>query len=189
MHPLIPAFLFLLGACCLQDTEARQYDSVLTVPNGSPWGTWGKAHFCPKGHAKGFELKVEPFQGFWLFGDDTALNGIRLLCTDGTTIESSVGPWGTWTKAQLCSSNKMVSFSLRVEPQQHLLDDTAVNNVMFLCSDGTQLEGQGLSGGQFGPWSKSCNPKAICGLKTKMEEPRGKGDDTAVNDVEIYCCD
>uniref|UniRef100_A0A8C4JZV1 VMO1 protein n=1 Tax=Dromaius novaehollandiae TaxID=8790 RepID=A0A8C4JZV1_DRONO len=58
MHPLIPAFLCLLGSCCLQDTEARQYDSVLTVPNGSPWGTWGKAHFCPKGHAKGFELKV-----------------------------------------------------------------------------------------------------------------------------------
>ncbi|XP_010222890.1 PREDICTED: vitelline membrane outer layer protein 1-like [Tinamus guttatus] len=171
MHPLINAFLFLLGSCCLRGTEARQFESILTVPNGGLWGTWGKPHFCPKGYAKGFELKVESKQGFWLFGDDTALNGIRLLCTDGTTIESSVGRWGTWTKAQFCTSNKIISFSLRVESQQYLLDDTAANNVIFLCSDGTQLEGHGLSGGQYGPWSESCKSAAVCGLQTKNWPP------------------
>ncbi|NWI01954.1 VMO1 protein, partial [Tichodroma muraria] len=181
MQLLIPAILCLLGSCCLRGTEARQYESILTVPNGGPWGSWGHKQFCPSGYAKGFELKVQPFQGFWLFGDDTALNGVRLLCTDGTVIESSVGEL-------LCSSNKLVSFSLRVERWQYLLDNTAVNNVSFTCSNGTQLEGWGLSGGHFGPWSSSCTSGAVCGLQTKVEKPQGKWDDTALNDMRVFCC-
>ncbi|NWT82060.1 VMO1 protein, partial [Lanius ludovicianus] len=190
MQLLIPSILCLLGSCCLWGTESRQYESILTVPNGGPWGSWGHKQFCPTGYAKGFELKVSIhfFRGVWLFGDDTALNGVRLLCTDGTVIESSVGCWGNWTEAQLCSSNKLVSFSLRVERWQYLRDNTAVNNVRFACSNGTQLEGRGLLGGHYGPWSSNCTSGAICGLQTKVEEPQGKWDDTALNDMRVFCC-
>ncbi|XP_063996811.1 vitelline membrane outer layer protein 1-like [Pogoniulus pusillus] len=188
MQLLISAILYLLGSCCLCGMEAHKYESILTVPNGGPWGSWGHQQFCPSGYVKGFALKVDAYQGFWLFYDDTALNGIRLICGDGTVIESSVGRWGNWTKAQFCSSSKLVSFSLRVEKRRYLLDDTMANNVRFACSDKTKLEGLGSSRGHFGPWSNNCTSGAICGLQTKVQEPQGIWDDTTLNDVRLFCC-
>ncbi|NWQ78855.1 VMO1 protein, partial [Columbina picui] len=189
MQLLTLAILCLLGFYCPLGMASREYESILTVPNGGLWGSWGSPQFCRSGYAKGFAVKVDPYRGFWLFSDDTALNGIRLLCTDDTVIESSVGPWGNWTKAKVCPSNKLVSFSLRVQGRQYLGDDTAANNVRFTCSDGTELEACGLSGGRFGPWSSSCSSGAICGLQTKVEVPQGIWDDTALNDIRIFCCD
>uniref|UniRef100_A0A8D2PEC0 VMO1 protein n=1 Tax=Zosterops lateralis melanops TaxID=1220523 RepID=A0A8D2PEC0_ZOSLA len=164
MQLLLPAILCLLGSC-LGGTGARQYESILMVPNGGPWGSWGHKVTSPFFFASS---KVQPFQGFWLFGDDTALNGVRLLCTDGQRLDK----WGNWTKAQLCSSNRLVSFSLRVERWQYLWDNTAVNNFRFACSNGT------LS---------NCTSGAICGLQTKVEKPQGKWDDTALNDMRVCC--
>ncbi|XP_060542143.1 vitelline membrane outer layer protein 1-like isoform X2 [Pantherophis guttatus] len=84
----VSTILLLTISCCLWNTEARVYRYVLTVPNGNAWGHWGLREFCSRGYAHGFSLKVEAAQGN---KDDTALNGICLYCSDGRTIESTVG--------------------------------------------------------------------------------------------------
>ncbi|KAJ6654773.1 hypothetical protein lerEdw1_006559 [Lerista edwardsae] len=81
--------LFFILTCSLWVAKARQFNSVLFVPNGGRFGEWGPAQFCYKGHAVGFRLKVDPTLTEW---DATALNGISLFCNDGRRITSTFGP-------------------------------------------------------------------------------------------------
>ncbi|EMP39285.1 Vitelline membrane outer layer protein 1 like protein [Chelonia mydas] len=87
MGTSLHATLGLVLVCCLWGAWAQ---TKIEVTNGGIWGSWGEEETCPdKSFAIGFSLKVELPQ---LSGDDTALNGIRLLCSDGRTIQSDVGP-------------------------------------------------------------------------------------------------
>ncbi|XP_073681058.1 vitelline membrane outer layer protein 1-like [Garra rufa] len=174
----------------------RHYRSELMVLNGGKWGSWGDREMCPSGtYAAGFSLKVEESIGR---GDDTGLNGIRLHCInnfkglirsyhDYSTVQSDVGSWGRWTEIQWCPSGFLTAFQLRVEKSQGKGDDTAANNIKFKCSQGS-LQGEGTQWGDWGDWSQTCEGKGICGIKTQVEAPQGRGDDTALNDVRMYCC-
>ncbi|KAM4678381.1 vitelline membrane outer layer protein 1 homolog [Discoglossus pictus] len=165
---------------------------AISVTNGATWGSWGPVRWCPFGYkARGFSVKVE---GSQRKGDDTALNGIRLHCVSTTNnnqehkiISSDEGPWGSWSSPFWCLDSFPTSFALRVEPPQGRGDDTAANNIMFKCSNNHHLEGSGLSWGTYGPWSLSCI-YGICGIQTSVESSQGKGDDTALNDVQFSCC-
>ncbi|KAK2827581.1 hypothetical protein Q7C36_018507 [Tachysurus vachellii] len=185
-----------------QRTADRPFKSLLIVDNGQRWGTWGLKEMCPMGYyAAGFSLKVAGYWESLLIGDNTALNGIRLHCvnslkgsgpyTDYATVQSDTGSWGKWTDIQWCNSGMLKSFQLRVEPYQGTAwDDTAANNIKFKCSENdAEIKGAGMSWGDWGSWSDSCTGTGICGIQTMVEEPKGVGDDTALNDVRLYCCE
>nr|XP_056714856.1 vitelline membrane outer layer protein 1-like [Euleptes europaea] len=181
--------ILLLFCCCCRSTHDPSYCSAeIVVPNGGPWGYWGTVERCPSGYAIGFSLKIEPYQGSHVDNDDTSLNGIRLICSDGAFISSTVSKWGTWSGRYYCPrSGKMVAFSLRVEVPQGLGDDTAANNIKFLCEDQEELVGNSHEWGKFGPWSTECH-YGICGIQTRVEAEQGPNDDTALNDVVFCCC-
>ncbi|XP_036395738.1 vitelline membrane outer layer protein 1 homolog [Megalops cyprinoides] len=171
----------------------RNYSSVLTVQNGEQFGNWTWPEMCPEGfYAVGFSLRVEPNQ----YGlDDTALNGIRLYCSQPGdrsflyTIESHTGYFGDWSDPQWCPTGVLTSFQLRVEPHQGIFgDDTAANNIKFRCSSNPTLEGPGLDWGEYGHWSQECSNTGICGIETKMETYQYGLDDSSLNDVLFHCC-
>ncbi|KAK9402450.1 vitelline membrane outer layer protein 1-like [Crotalus adamanteus] len=157
--------------CCLWNIEAREYTMALSVPNGGNRGDWGQTTFCERGYAHGFSLKVEEKQGA---GDDTALNGIRLFCTDGTTIESKVGP--------------KVNCRKTVEEKQGTGDDTALNGIRLICTDGTKIESKV---GPWGTWTKEqfCYTGYLTSFSLRVEPPQKEGDDTAANNIQFTCSD
>uniref|UniRef100_A0A803SVR3 Vitelline membrane outer layer 1 homolog n=1 Tax=Anolis carolinensis TaxID=28377 RepID=A0A803SVR3_ANOCA len=185
MSPLYGILVFLILSFCLCNTDARKYNSVISVSNGGFWGEWEKPQFCSKGYAKGFSIKVEGNQGK---GDDTGLNGIRLHCTNGEVIQSKSGLQGKWSKIKYCPKGNLVSFSLRVEGNQGKGDDTAANNVQFMCRDGSVIAKHQTNRGRFGHWSRRCHSASICGIQTRVEAPQKQVDDTALNDVKFFCC-
>ncbi|XP_016103569.1 vitelline membrane outer layer protein 1-like [Sinocyclocheilus grahami] len=176
----------------------RHFVSLLMVRNGMNWGSWAQREFCPRGtYAAGFSLMVEELSfGLW---DNTALNGIRLHCISlfkdtqsdehDSFVQSHVGSWGQWTKIKWCPSGFLTAFQLRVESSQGIGDDTAANNIRFNCSGGSLLLGDGTHGGEWGNWSPSCQGRGMCGIMTRIEEKLKFGDDTALNDARMFCCD
>lgn len=164
--------------------------TTIEVDNGGKWGDWQEVKMCPHDfYAYGFSLRVERSQGK---GDDTALNGIRLMCKhitypiDDIVVESP-GIWGDWTTKHTCSDGYLDSFQLRVESSQGKGDDTAANNMNVHCSNGDILHGDGTGWGNWGRWSSRC-PNGVCGIQVRMEGRQGRGDDTALNDVKMICC-
>lgn len=175
---------------------SRPYQVVATIAgSGGPFGDWApNAEQCPTGQwMRGAALTIE--QSLGGRKDDTALNGIHLLC--GTVsdrgriheIRSRTGPWGTRRADRFCANGYVVGARLRIEPPQRSGDDTGGVDAEFRCENGDILSSDYKLG--WGNWSswKTCPPaSAICGIKTKVEGNQGSGDDTALNDAEFTCC-
>ncbi|XP_010569555.1 PREDICTED: vitelline membrane outer layer protein 1 homolog [Haliaeetus leucocephalus] len=129
-------------------------------------GDWAWLEMCPKGfYTSGVSFKVEPPQG--VMEDDTALNGIWLHCS------RSGDPSGGYTAES--QSGRLLS------------NEVATTSAHFACSDGHVLEGPGSAWGQWGGWSPRC-PRVVCGIQTQQDPAWGlKRDDTALNDLHLFC--
>ncbi|KAL4217960.1 Vitelline membrane outer layer protein 1 [Mactra antiquata] len=192
--------------CRVIATSCRIPTSPYRIIVFSPLGRQGEGTMTLTRH---HTFQIEPNQ---FFGDDTALNAIRLLCSDKQghrnithQISSVQGPYGSWSKEEVCLqsydvSSFLTAFQLQVEPPQGAGDDTMANFVHFKCrpfGDDPALNetiltlapGHG-SWGTWSNWTESCDAnEAICGIQTKVEQVQGSDDDTALNDVVFYCCE
>ena len=180
---------------------SRSDQNGIIVPGQGSWGAWYQAVYCRPGtYAVGYRMRVEVSQGNGVSNgdDDTALNAVQLICKDPGSeaawlISSHDGMWGSWNASASCTgpNNYLNRARIRIEPSQGggSNDDTAANNVEFGCSLGANIQAPGGQGwGSWSTWNQCPSNTAICGLSSRFESPQGGGDDTAMNGLELKCC-
>ncbi|XP_072000772.1 vitelline membrane outer layer protein 1 homolog [Engystomops pustulosus] len=180
--------LLLLGT--LQNLV--EAETIISVPNGGPWGEWGPMDVCGPGYVgTGFDIKVQKYQDIF---DDSSLNAVGIFCTKiGSKdvvkiIISTEGPHGSWTGPKWCPSGYITQFCLKVQPNSKW-GNTGANNIKFMCSDGSVIEGEGLDIGEYGPWSGVCN-RGVNGVKSRVLGDQGPWkDDVGLSDVQMRCVD
>ena len=115
-----------LNGICLQCSTGGEVCSSY-----GDWGSWVISSKCYAGF-RGADFKVEGKQGD---SDDTAANGLELVCSSGggyTT--SNMGGWGSWWGYKYCiSGQRICGIQTRVEGRQGNGDDTALNGVDLMC--------------------------------------------------------
>jgi len=94
------------------------------------WGSWSDARWCP-GRLVAFQLNVEGYHS----KDNTAVNDINFRCSNGEVRYGSSGlswgKWGSWSDE--CQSGGICGIQTKVEAKQGGGDDTALNDVRFVC--------------------------------------------------------
>jgi hypothetical protein len=137
-------------------------------------GKWAKeVDRCPEGSfANGFQVKTEKFQS--PFVDDTAMNGLRLFCSDSdASVTSNEGVWGDWKNTYKCDNEGQIKgFQLRSEDGGQV-DNTAANNIKMICTSGETHEGDGLQFGSYRGIHVCADNFVVCGIKTQIEPDQG----------------
>ncbi|XP_035263991.1 vitelline membrane outer layer protein 1 homolog [Anguilla anguilla] len=102
--------------------------------------------------------------------------------------------FGNWTWPEMCPEGfYAVGFSLRVEPNQYGLDDTALNGIRLYCSklgDRSFMYTVESHTGHYGDWSDPqwCPSGVLNSFQLRVEAHRGFfGDDTAANNIKFRC--
>ena len=67
-------------------------------------------------------------------------------------------------------------------------DDMGATNVKIACSGGKVIEGSGHDEGNWTQMGSCPKTHSICGLRGMIEGKQGNGDDTALNRIQLLCC-
>jgi len=197
-----------------QDFIDLDVERVLTSTAGTPLGYWGAGVACPTGSfANGARLKISSPHD----GDLTALNAVGLRCEDGTELSTVEGPDGSWTEWAECPTNQYIhAFKLRNMIYKISMDNSAVNDMIFLCEDqvtgnttelrfGVADTGESgvvvaaFNGGKMptdGGWGleKTCgaldqgSAGFVCGAQARLRTDTGGSDDMGITDLRVFCC-
>lgn len=109
-----------------------------------------------------------------------------------------VTDWGEWGDFDVCPENTYVmGMRLKTEPAQGPGDDTALNGVSFMCGvngdnqktlHSPERQIQSLVG-SWGTWGVSyeCPGSYAIGFQLRSESSQKGQDDTAANNVRIFC--
>ncbi|MFT7805368.1 vitelline membrane outer layer protein 1-like [Arapaima gigas] len=105
------------------------------------------------------------------------------------------GQFGNWTWPEMCPEGfYAVGFSLRVEPNQYGLDDTALNGIRLFCSrpgDRSYMYYTESHTGYFGEWTDPqwCPGSGVLkSFQLRVEPHLGLfGDDTSANNIRFRC--
>jgi len=131
--------------------------------------------------------------------DNSALNGIRLLCGKlgadqiSKKITSLVGEYGNWGQERLCRRGVMTGFSLRVYVEPFLspwrFDLRGATDLRLTCSDRGVVEGEGQAHGTWAPPQVCPKKHAICGLQTQVHTEGTNVDDRGLVNARMECCE
>eukprot|EP00727_Mastigamoeba_balamuthi_P003516 m51a1_g13161 hypothetical protein (755) ;mRNA; r:56447-59204 len=178
------------------DAQQQQQSSAVISFEGSEgdWGAWDQCEGYS--FAAGMQTLSQESQGR---GDDTALNGVQLACSNASGQQlsvfrphSSVGPWGTWDQPQTCPPGFFIAgFKVQNDESGSDKDGTGLNRIVFICRYGDKEFFSGeLGKTNGGEWSQEylCPPgHAVSAIQTRLQARQGRGDDTALNGIRMRC--
>ncbi|MGI4840766.1 MAG: metallophosphoesterase [Janthinobacterium lividum] len=162
------------------------------------WGTWRTEFRCPAGKvATGFVTRVEPDLGG---NDDSALNGMRLFCSD---ISAAVavpaqadadadGYWGDWSPqySECEPGAKIDGFGLVSENSAY--DNSALNAIRMHCSGPQQNESirnlEGIWGSASAMQLCPGSNNYMVGFALRITA-KGAADETAATNMQMICKD
>ncbi|CAK9082595.1 unnamed protein product [Durusdinium trenchii] len=170
--------------------------SVMTPDNMKGLGYWGAGATCPpRSFAMGVRIKKMEASISNASVDDSGVNAVKFLCSNGSEVSTAEGPDGDWSNWTLCPKGQRVyGFRSQGHSFRKGLDNAGITGLEFSCRKPDMSDISRLSFSNFSSfevaWSKElrCVPgSAICGAQANLV--KDAKDSMGIADLRVYCCE